>query len=466
MRAAMETLVAFVALCAPLQDASIEVRVDPRVELMTTLARLAGFPEFTQASTASPYAEEIDFHFGEFHDHPAVASLVRLRAASGVSFDAISSLAVHLGPLPELEEHVPFDRSPERLDGRWGFTLSRGFLDELRDFVEVSDAAVWFEEQRPYYAEVERRLAARLAESKALPWFDAFFGARAARYTAIPGLLCGGGNYGVGVRHPDGQQEEITPVFGCWSWDAEGFPVFGPEYLPLFVHEPRHSSPHRFADQVADELAESCARSHAANAEAMKRQAYGNWRTLAYESHVRASVIRCRRATEGEAAARQQEREEVAKHFEWVPELAALFGEFEAERERYPDFAAFLPRIVGFFDAYAATLPSEEAAAPKLVSIVPANGATDVDPALTQMVITFDRPMQSGSWSIVGAKEDAPEVAGALAYDAEGKVLTVPVRLVPGRTYRFGLNSAAFSGFQSADGIALAPVEVRFTTRP
>jgi hypothetical protein len=100
------------------------------------------------------------------------------------------------------------------------------------------------------------------------------------------------------------------------------------------------------------------------------------------------------------------------------------------------------------------------------VSIVPANGATDVDPALTQMVITFDRPMQSGSWSIVGAKEDAPEVAGALAYDAEGKVLTVPVRLVPGRTYRFGLNSAAFSGFQSADGIALAPVEVRFTTRP
>ena len=85
---------------------------------------------------------------------------------------------LHLGPLQELVELVPLEAKPERFDARWGGVEARPFLVALRDFVQVSAAPSFFVQEREFYAEAERRLGERLAESKALPWFDAFFGAR------------------------------------------------------------------------------------------------------------------------------------------------------------------------------------------------------------------------------------------------------------------------------------------------
>ena len=39
---------------------AIEVRVDPRVELLSLVFRLAGNPEYNMDNSASPYADEID----------------------------------------------------------------------------------------------------------------------------------------------------------------------------------------------------------------------------------------------------------------------------------------------------------------------------------------------------------------------------------------------------------------------
>jgi hypothetical protein len=453
------------AVAAPVvAKRAIDTNVDPRVELLTTVARLAGFREFTMGNSRSPYAERVERNFGPQREHPVVKRLVALRAESGVSYDAIPSMALHLGPLPELAELVPFDAAPERLDARWGGIRAREFLSDLRDFARVTKAAEFFEGEREFHAQVARRLSERLSQSRALPWFDAFFGERAgAQYTATAGLLCGGGNFGVGVRFGDGTPERINPVFGCWTWDAEGLPVFDESYLPLFVHELCHTYTNPFVDRFERELAAAGQRIHASTAAAMQRQGYGTWKTMVYETFVRASVVRCRRATEGDAAAAQQAAEEVKQHFKWVPALEQLLGEYEAAREKYADFGAFVPRIVELLEHEAAKLP-DPALAPKLVGIEPANGANDVDPSLTQLVVRFDRAMRDQSWSLVGSKEQLPEITGQISYDAARKVLTVPVRLEPGRTYTFSLNSERFQGFTSADGIPLAPVPVQFST--
>ncbi|MCY3002138.1 MAG: DUF4932 domain-containing protein [Planctomycetota bacterium] len=443
---------------------AVEAQVDPRVELLTVVARLGGFREFTMGNSRSPYSERVERHFGAQREHAVVKRLVALRAERGVSYDAIPSLALHLGPLPELAELVPFDAAPERLDARWGGTKAREFLTELRDFARVTKAAEFFESERQFHAEVARRLSERLSQSRALPWFDSFFGARpGARYTATAGLLCGGGNFGVGVRFPDGRPESINPVFGCWTWDVAGFPVFDESYLPLFVHELCHTYTNPFVDRFERELAASGQRIHASCAAAMQRQGYGTWKTMVYETFVRASVVRCRRATEGDAAAAEQAAEEVKKQFVWVPALEALLVDYEADRKKYPSFDAFVPRIVELLEREAAKLP-DPALAPKLVALEPANGASDVDPALTRLVIRFDRAMLDQAWSLVGSKEQMPEITGPLAYDAERKVLTVPVRLEPGRTYTFSLNSERNQGFKSADGVPLSPVPVQFST--
>jgi hypothetical protein len=461
---------ALVLLTAPLARAQsarpLETRVDPRVELLSTVARLAGFKEFDMENSVSPYSRAVEAHFGPLREHAAVRTLQKLRAEDGVSYDAIASFAVHLDDVRTLAERVDFAQAPERLDARWGGAKSRVFLGQLRDFAAQSKAAEFFDEQRPFYAEVERRLAERLAGSVALPWFETFFGTKAgAKHVAIAGLLCGGGNFGVGVRFEGGTPEELTPVFGCWTFDEQGVPVFGEEYLPLFVHEICHSYTNPFVDRFESELAAAGKTIHASCAARMTAQSYGTWKTMLYESLVRASVVRCRYTTEGEAAARTQAAEETDKGFRWVPELTVLFAEYEKERAKYPAFDAFMPRVVAFFDTYAKELAERLAKAPKVLALSPENGATNVDPALTTIVITFDRAMKDKSWSVVGSKTDVPAITETPRYDDTRKQLTLRVKLEPGRAYRIALNSAKNQGFVSADGVVLEPVVYTFTTR-
>ena len=102
---------------------------------------------------------------------------------------------------------------------------------------------------------------------------------------------------------------------------------------------------------------------------------------------------------------------------------------------------------------------------PKIVALSPENGATGVDPNLKEIKVTFDRPMSTTSWSFCQRSDsDFPEVLTKPSFDKTGTVITLPVRLVPERTYNIYLNSPPFIGFQSAKGGVLQSVHYTFTT--
>ena len=162
-------------------------------------------------------------------------------------------------------------------------------------------------------------------------------------------------------------------------------------------------------------------------------------------------------------------RDQVDRGFHWMPELAGLLAEYESQRDRYPDLATFFPRVIAFFDQYAPAfaerMARQAAAAPRIVRMIPANGAEDVDPSLAEMVITFDRPMRDQSWSVVGGGPHFPELVGRPSFDETRTVLTVAIRLKPGWSYELWLNRGRYSSFRSADGVPLEPVHVTFSTR-
>ena len=124
-----------------------------------------------------------------------------------------------------------------------------------------------------------------------------------------------------------------------------------------------------------------------------------------------------------------------------------------------------MPRVLQFFDDYAKKTKVQASRKPKVVSMIPANGAEDVDPNLKEMKITFDRPMMDGNWSIVKMTPNFPEMTGKPHYDKERKVLTVGIGLEPNRKYELWLNKGKFSSFMSEDGVLLDSVAVTFKTR-
>jgi hypothetical protein len=98
--------------------------------------------------------------------------------------------------------------------------------------------------------------------------------------------------------------------------------------------------------------------------------------------------------------------------------------------------------------------------------MTPENGATDVDPAIVEIEVTFDRPM-AGRFSWTGGGELFPTIpAGAKpSWSKDGMTCTLPVELSPNKQYRLGLNSRSFHNFASAAGVPLEPVVYEFKTK-
>lgn len=461
-------LAALAATAAPQEEnprTAITVRVDPRVELMSVIFRLAGNPEYGKARIES-YVDDVEEHFGPHRNHAVVRRARNLRGKYGVSFDAVMSMAVHITDAEKIEEAVPFKPHPAELDTRWSTRDARAFLKDARAFAKKTKFAKFIADHRELYDTAAARMQKLLDERAKLGWFDEFFGARqGAKFELVLGMLNGPGNYAARLVHPDGK-EDLYCVLGVWLTDDEGLPYFDDSVLSTVVHEFSHSYCNPLVYANEDALRPSGERLWPHVESSMVAQAYGNWRTMMCESLVRACVVRYQAADGGEDARRKEVADQHRRQFLWVGEYSDLLAEYEKDRKKYPTLGDFFPRIVEFFDTYAERFEKTEGNRPKVVSLSPENGARDVDPKTKTIKITFDRKMRDGCWAVVGGGPNYPKTKGRPSYDRAQKVLTLQVELQPNWRYEFWLNRGRFDSFMSHEGVKLRPVRVEFWTGP
>jgi len=102
---------------------------------------------------------------------------------------------------------------------------------------------------------------------------------------------------------------------------------------------------------------------------------------------------------------------------------------------------------------------------PVVVKTVPEAGATDVDPATTEIRVTFSKPMRDGSWSWTGGGESYPETVGKPHYLSDGRTCVLTVKLQPGKTYVLGINSPSYKNFKDRQGRSAMPYRLAFETK-
>lgn len=103
-------------------------------------------------------------------------------------------------------------------------------------------------------------------------------------------------------------------------------------------------------------------------------------------------------------------------------------------------------------------------AAPKIVKMEPANGATDVDAdTVKELRVTFDRDMNTDGFSWTGGGDTYPETTGESKW-LDKRTCVLPVKLKESKTYVLGINSKNYRNFKSANGPAVEPVIYTFAT--
>lgn len=109
---------------------------------------------------------------------------------------------------------------------------------------------------------------------------------------------------------------------------------------------------------------------------------------------------------------------------------------------------------------------SLQSAPPVVVKTVPVAGATDVDPALAEIRVTYSKPMQNDSWSwSTWGEENYPETTGKPQYLSDGRTCVLPVKLKPDKFYAIWLNSEKFKNFKDAGGKPAVPYLLTFSTK-
>jgi beta-lactamase regulating signal transducer with metallopeptidase domain len=101
---------------------------------------------------------------------------------------------------------------------------------------------------------------------------------------------------------------------------------------------------------------------------------------------------------------------------------------------------------------------------PRIIKMVPGNGAKDVDPAVKQLQVTFDRDMNNKGHSWCGGGTYFPKTTGIPKW-IDKRTCVLPVTLVEGKSYRLSINSKSFKSFSSVEGVSCDPVPWKFSTK-
>jgi len=330
----------------------VEAVIDPRVELMSVIFYLAGNEEYNQCRSKL-FSRRVDKHFKKYKDHHAVKMAKNLRETRGVSYDTVMGIAVHITDINSCSELVPFEPRPDGLDSRWQISDAREFLKTCRDFVRDTDFNEFLRQNKDMYDVAADRLQ-QLVDSRAkLDWFDKFFSPKdEIKFNLVISILNGPSGYGPHVKI--GDKLQIYCILGAMQIDlfGWGYPSFHQGFLTGIVHEFAHSYCNPIVNKHTSELKNFGEKFYPKVEKQMKSQAYASWQTMMCESLVRACEVRYAYANNGSEQANWVAQYQVSRGFLWTPQLAELLARYEKQRDKYPDFESFMPRVVEFFAAY------------------------------------------------------------------------------------------------------------------
>lgn len=321
---------------------NINITVDPRVELVAIVQYLSQYDQLMTEAEFS-YRSDVDKYFYQYRNHEAVTMYDKM-TKTGFIFSTPAAFALGLTDSLYIDDSVKL--ADHVVYGGGGKEQLKQFAAALRKFSRDSNFANFFNAHEDYYRENLLQVAATLGETDYITELQDYFGFEYQSFTVIPvPLYGGGGGFGPNVER-EGRVEAYCILIPFDDETKGDVPLYGnKDVLKLLLrHEFSHSYVNRITNMYLDEVMKY---EHllAPIKEEMENLNYGTWVTCLNEHIVRAVTVRLAYADSPREGSKALDRE-LSEDFIYTKVLAEALKEYEDNRDTYPDFISFYPKLL------------------------------------------------------------------------------------------------------------------------
>ena len=321
----------------------LQISIDPRMEILTTVQLLANYPVVNKDL---PYSKEILNYFESFSSQEAVIMTDSLFQNYGFSYDAPVIFMLHLSQLPELEPQIAFTDYLKGRSGK-GDNLEQ-YQKSIKEFAEISNFKTFWNNKIPFYNQILDLTIADIGEKDMIKALEDYFNETNENYNIIIAPSFRGG---YGPKIPDADGKDM--IYACLTTTdmKDNIPYLNGMNLLFYVwHEFGHSFVNPAIDKYYDKV-ESLNKLFEPIKKDMSKIAYEDWKTCVFEHVLRAVNIRLFELYLGSQYSKFFLKIEINRGFIYIEPLIERLKEFEIQRDKNNvTFSEFIPDLLDVLD--------------------------------------------------------------------------------------------------------------------
>ena len=306
----------------------LEICIDPRIELINVVENVKSYKE--KQLHEPTMQQETSNYFSYHKNHPAVEMMQELKTM-GFTYTKPRWFILSYTNPPELMQLYPLKQTYFYNDWSPDEAKLAEFTQKLKDFYNDTKFGTFFHKHQTDYEKLLNVVSADFEKRDYVKLLEDYFGEKKDRYVFIYSPTSPGGS-GLWIE----TERKVTVYSIMFSG-----------YVPLVLHEFGHS----FVNPITDGFREEIDRYQ--NLFSSIRQDlpnyYDSWFIVVNEHIIRAFTARVTAMLDGEDAGKKALDNEVSNGFKYIIPIYERLKEYEVNRDKYPDFHSFFPRIIELF---------------------------------------------------------------------------------------------------------------------
>lgn len=335
----------------------VKICVLPQVELISIVQEISRYREtfgFLMARDSSVYLSDVNSHFEDFREHPAVKMFERFCFQPRMlNFSAPSNLMLMTDGSLNLRKDIVEDEFVLNRIG--GNDSLLAFLELLKDFSLESAFNDFFKLHEDYYKSLINTTINNIGPVNYISELEEFYGKKQESYNIVLVSLYGTVGYGNSLLFPDGRRG-IYNTMGPRSIN-NGLAFFGDEkYLTYLI---RHEFSHPFVNPLTEKywsVVRDFTFRYDSIPEIARKQVCGDWQECINEFVVR-SVTTYLALGENNVTGKEFYNKEKSRGVICLDQLLNKIEYFQADRKSYLTFDEYYEQILDVFRSRKFGLP-------------------------------------------------------------------------------------------------------------